>query len=181
MQKNQIRVGIDFDKEENGPFYYKNYQKQVKRQDNGVYLYQCKLKLKKDRVNGQYPLHLWAEGKPKHQEESIHQEFTIYVEITDGISETCGKDDKDLPMDLPEKGGFVEETAMPLSEDTVQPAGEEKNSQPRLLICQNSLQGEFSGSWKQPALEYFDTELQQPFCCTKCKNYVTDGKQRYYI
>jgi len=141
MQKNQIRVGIDFDKEENGPFYYKNYQKQVKRQDNGVYLYQCKLKLKKDRVNGQYPLHLWAEGKPKHQEESIHQEFTIYVEITDGISETCGKDDKDLPMDLPEKGGFVEETAMPLSEDTVQPAGEEKNSQPRLLICQNSLQG----------------------------------------
>ncbi len=91
MQKNQIRVGIDFEKQENGPFYYKNYQKQVKRQENGVYLYQCKLKLKKDRVNGQYPLHLWAEGKPKQQDEAIRQKFTIYVEIIDGISQASGK------------------------------------------------------------------------------------------
>lgn len=141
MQQNQIRVGIDFEKEENGPFYYKNYQKQVKRQDNGVYLYQCKLKLKNDRVNGQYPLHLWAEGKPKQQEESIRQEFTIYVEITDGISEESGKDDKDLPMDLPEEENFVGEEPIPMPEETGQTAGEEKNSQPRLLICQNSLQG----------------------------------------
>lgn len=143
MQKNQIRVGIDFEKQENGPFYYKNYQKQVKRQDHGVYLYQCKLKLKQERINGQYPLHLWAEGKPKQQEEVIRQEFTIYVEITDGISAASGKDVKDAAQDLSAENDFMEETAAPLPEDVIQTAGEEKISQPRLLTAQNSLQGKF--------------------------------------
>lgn len=141
MQKNQIRVGIDFDKEENGPFFYRNYQKKVNQQDNGVYLYQCKLKLKKDRVNGLYPLRLWAEGKPKKQKEAIRQEFTIYVEITDGISEKSGTDDKDLTAVLPEEENFVGEATIPMPEETGQPAGEEKNSQPRLLVGHNNLQG----------------------------------------
>lgn len=141
MQKNQIRVGIDFEKEENGPFYYKNYQKQIKQQDNGVYLYQCKLRMKKDRVNGQYPLHLWAEGKPKQQETVVRQEFTIYVEITDGNLAGDGKEDKDAPQDLAEAGGFIEEPSLSQPEENVQVVGEEKTSQPRLLVGQNSLQG----------------------------------------
>lgn len=143
MQKNQIWVGIDFEKVENGPFYYKNYQKLVKQREDGVYLYQCKLKLRKDRVNGQYPLHLWAEGKTK-QGRVIHQEFTIYVEITDGKTEAGGKegsDTGDLPIDLPTEEMFPEDSVSMPGGD-IQGSEEERNSQPRIIVSQNSLQGQ---------------------------------------
>lgn len=78
----RILVGISFEREENSPFYYKNYQKKVKESEEGIYLYQCKIQLKENRVNGQYPLHLFVQAQT--QGEHIQQEFTIYVEITDG-------------------------------------------------------------------------------------------------
>lgn len=77
-----IIVGISFEREENSPFYYKNYQKKVRQSEEGIYLYQCKIQLKEHRVNGQYPLRLFVQAQT--QEENIQQEFTIYVEITDG-------------------------------------------------------------------------------------------------
>ncbi len=78
----RILVGISFEREENSPFYYKNYQKKVKESEEGIYLYQCKIQLKENRVNGQYPLHLFVQAQA--QGEHIQQEFTIYAEITDG-------------------------------------------------------------------------------------------------
>lgn len=141
MKKNQIRVGIDFQKEENGPFYYKNYQKQVRQQERGVYLYQCRLKLKKDRVNGQYPLHLWAEGYLKQQDAVIRQEFTIYVEITDGKPQVGTTDEDHVIQELPVEDNFTGEPSPPLAEESIQSAGEEKISQPRLLTDKNNLLG----------------------------------------
>lgn len=77
-----LLVGVVFEREENSPFYFKTYQKQVKRSKNGVYLYRCRIRLKKDRVNGQYPLQLYA--LVKTPQGTVREEFTIYVEISDG-------------------------------------------------------------------------------------------------
>lgn len=153
MDRNRITVGIDFESGQESPFYYKNYRKQVKRSGEGVYLYKCRLKLKKDRVNGQYPLHLWAEGKTESN--LIRQDFTIYVEITDGmprigdssaaddISGSGGKADSSEDMSGGEEisGDMGLQPVEPEIAGSGQPAVEEKNSQPRLMICQNSLQG----------------------------------------
>lgn len=153
LDKNSITVGIDFESGQNSPFYYKTYRKQVKRSAEEIFLYKCRLKLKKDRVNGQYPLHLWAEGKVEGS--LIRQEFTIYVEITDG---TPRIGDGSAPDVIPGYGGNAdgseelpggedmsgEEGLQPVGEDMPESAhtsAEEKNSQPRLMICQNSLQG----------------------------------------
>lgn len=149
MEKDRITVGVDFESGENVPFYYKNYRKQVKLSEEGVYLYQCRMKLKSDRVNGQYPLHLWAEGKANGT--IIRQEFTIYVEITDGkasvgdVNPGKNSDPADTGdgtgdgMDVADtEGGSPTEDGGDFgSSDT---PSEEKNSQPRLMINKNSLQ-----------------------------------------
>lgn len=165
MDGDQITVGIDFERQENSPFYYKNYRKQVKITKDGVYLYQCQIRLRKDRINGQYPLHVWAEGKVKQSQKSkdsqadfsqdqgiIHQEFTIYVEIIDGKALVCGKDannneddvldDGDAKDNIPQESGemasqFPEDSSMEQAQGT-EP---EQISQPRLIISQNNLQG----------------------------------------
>lgn len=144
MEKNRITVGVDFESGQDGPFHYKNYRKSVKQSEEGVYLYRCRLKLKEDRVNGQYPLHLWAEGKGA--DGLFRQEFTIYVEITDGkpkagvvVPGEDGAEQSDIG------GAFSGEDSAQLAEqdfsESFSSSAEEKNSQPRLLITQNSLQG----------------------------------------
>lgn len=152
MEKNRITVGVDFESGQDGPFYYKNYRKSVKQSEEGVYLYRCRLKLKEDRVNGQYPLHLWAEGKSA--DGLFRREFTIYVEITDGKPKAGdavpgedvsgdGAGDDAAQSDI--GGAFSgEDSAQPAEQDFSEPlssSGEEKSSQPRLMITQNSLQG----------------------------------------
>lgn len=156
MEKGRITVGIDFQEGENSPFYFKNYRKQVNLSEEGIYLYRCRLKLKKDRVNGQYPLHLWAEGKEDGN--IIRQEFTIYVEITDGKASVGdiapageGSSDKGQEVPTDETGSFGEGDGKLVAEGQMaeggfaEPSGsstEEKDSQPRLMISQNSLQGQ---------------------------------------
>lgn len=153
MEKAQITVGIDFENEDNCPFYYKNYRKQVKLSENGLYLYRCRIKLKKDRMNGQYPLHLWAEGK--EDGEIIRQEFTIYVEITDGIARVgdiapeegpAGKGGENPADGMDHYNNSPADEIMPSGEggqaaDLSGSAVDEKNSQPRLIISRNNLQG----------------------------------------
>lgn len=157
MEKERITVGVDFENEPYCPFYYKNYRKQVKLSEEGIYLYRCRIRLKKDRVNGQYPLHLWAEGK--EGEHSIRQEFTIYVEITDGRARVgdaapgegpAGKGGGNPPDQTEPDDENLADENLPFGESgqanegALEPSGssgEEKNSQPRLIISQNSLQG----------------------------------------
>lgn len=166
MEQERITVGIDFEEKENSPFYYKTYRKQVTLSKEQVYLYQCRIKLKKDRVNGQYPLYLWAEGKEDGV--TIRQEFTIYVEITDGKASVEDVAPGDGTKQSGEGGknlgngtGQFEEGAENTGDGSYQGEGdltgdlsaeenntdlsgssaEEKNSQPRLMIDKNSLQG----------------------------------------
>ena len=84
LSEEALYVGVSFEREENAPFVFRNYRKRVKKSGAGVYLYRCKLRLRRERVNGQYPLHLtvWAQVG----EELVSQEFTVYVEISDGKS-----------------------------------------------------------------------------------------------
>lgn len=163
LEGNELTVGVDFENRDGSPFYYKNYRKQVKQSQKGVYLYKCRLKLKKDRVNGQYPLYLWAEGKIGGL--SFRQRFTVYVEITDGRAalagtggtglDPAGGEGSDQPGsggdsfdptggseqssgggDLP--GSGEGEIAGPDMPDAQSPA-EENSSQPRLMVDANSL------------------------------------------
>lgn len=143
-ENNRIIVGISFEREENSPFYYKNYQKKVKKSEEGIYLYRCKIKLKEDRMNGQYPLHLFVQAQTS--EETIQQEFIIYVEITDGIPK--------VPVDKQpeEKQDFSMENDMAGEFSPLEPGGdgqpvqnsepeETVTHQPRVMINTNSLQG----------------------------------------
>lgn len=151
MEKKRITVGIDFESGGECPFYYKNYRKNVKQTEEGIYLYRCRLALKEDRINGQYPLHLWAEGKGT--DGVVREEFTIYVEITDGILRVPGMDSGDGDTgdknfgdggadmeDHPSEGSGMQAAEQGFSDGT-QPSEEGKSSQPRLMVTTNSLQG----------------------------------------
>lgn len=149
--QNRIIVGISFEREENSPFYYKNYQKKVKQSEEGIYLYRCRIQLKEERVNGQYPLRLQVQAQTS--EERVQQEFTIYVEITDGIpKDSEGSQPEENPdfsaehqgpdSILPDSG---EEGSLDSGEEAGRPgessgSGEQIIHQPRVMITGNSLQ-----------------------------------------
>ncbi len=152
VKSHEVQVGISFEREEDGPFYYKNYQKKVKENEDGVYLYQCKVKLKKNRVNGQYPLYLLVQAQTEDGMEQ--QEFTIYVEIRDGKDKVSGdgqegegeqknRGEEMLPvdgdMDLGLEGGEAGNSQEPSAGSGS--VGEEASHQPKVMIVQNSIQG----------------------------------------
>ena len=56
LKQEVLLVGVSFEREENSPFYFKNYQKKVKQTKRGIYLYQCRIKLKKDRRRSEIKL-----------------------------------------------------------------------------------------------------------------------------
>ncbi len=129
LKQEVLLVGVSFEREENSPFYFKNYQKKVKQTKRGIYLYQCRIKLKKDRRNGQYPLHLTVSAQTA--EEIIVQEFTIYIEITDG-----------KPAELQEEV-LGQEAEEPTEEKTSFPESknEENIQKPKVMIYENNLNG----------------------------------------
>lgn len=138
IKDDKIIVGVSFEREENSPFYYKNYQKKVKKSQDGVYLYQCKIKLKEDRVNGQYPLHLSVQAQS--EEDMVYQNFTIYVEITDGraIAHTGAEGEENISeKEMPQESNFSQDVPL----DSSVPEEEKKMHQPRMMILENSLQG----------------------------------------
>ena len=126
-----LLVEVSFEREENSPFYWENYKKTVWQSKKGVYLYKCRIKLKKERVNGQYPLHLIV--RPALSEAAQAQDFIVYVEITGqkDSSLKTGSDDMDLD------GGIKGRD----SADAKEPE-EEILHQPKIMLTKNSLQGE---------------------------------------
>ena len=131
LEEDGLLVGVSFDREENSPFVFQNYQKRVKKSGAGVYLYKCKIKLRKNRVNGQYPLYLTVLAQT--EEELIRQEFTIYAEISDGRAATLAEEQEGAEAAAPEDGGTQERENAP---------EEEVVHQPRVMLLQNSLQGD---------------------------------------
>ncbi len=130
VEQERLLIGVAFEQVENSPFYFKNYQKQVTPSKNGVYLYKCKIRLRRDRVNGQYPLHLFVLAKTA--EGTIREEFTIYVDISDG--KAAFPSDEEL---MEETSSDLQQEAQSLSSDTK----EEIIRQPKIMIAQNDLQG----------------------------------------
>lgn len=130
----KIIVGISFEREEDSPFYFKNYQKKVKKSKEGVYLYQCKVQLKERRVNGQYPLRLFVQAQSL--EGPFQQEFTIYVEITDGVPKASSEQPDSQTGNVPEGS----EMLTPVEEAGSPEAVEQPSHQPRVMIATNSLQ-----------------------------------------
>ncbi len=127
---NGLQVGVSFEREENSPFYYRNYQKKVNLSRGGVYLYRCRIKLKKNRMNGQYPLYL--EVLAETGEETVRQQFTIYIEITDG---RAAFQNENYP---PEDG--LPESVPKEQEGENNEEKEEVSHQPRMMVETNSLQ-----------------------------------------
>lgn len=130
LKQEALLVGVSFEREENSPFYFKNYQKKVKRNHRGIYLYKCRIKLKKDRVNGQYPLHLTVQAQT--EEEVFVQEFTIYAEITDGKS-----------LVLPEEDFDKESSEQMEAEKTALPDEEKAGTfqKPKVMLVENNCNG----------------------------------------
>ena len=130
MGGESLLIGVTFEQVENSPFYFKNYQKQVSPSKNGVYLYKCKIKLRSDRVNGQYPLHLFVLAKT--EEGTVREEFTIYVEISDG--KAAFSSDGELPEEGL-SGSQPKEQSLPSDPK------EEIIRQPKIIIAENDLKG----------------------------------------
>lgn len=92
LYKNRMTVTLKFGESDQLPFEYKNYEKAVtlkkhKTRNGGkmssCYLAVFRLKLKKNRFNGSYPIILSVCAQDESGAE-IRQEFTVYVTITDG-------------------------------------------------------------------------------------------------
>lgn len=108
VKDNKLRASVSFTESENTPFVFKNYEKNIFLQQNYVndglnfiesYLADFNIELKEERYNGSYPVVVSVQGTDGNGSE-IHQDFTIYVTITDGKPP---KDDTDIPSDEDEK------------------------------------------------------------------------------
>lgn len=155
MKSDSIIVGISFEKQENSPFYFQNYQKQVKQSENGIYLYQCNIKLKENRSNGQYPLLLSVQAETA--EGILQQEFRIYVEITDGQEPTTQKPTNQEPTGqkptnqepMTQEPMTQEPTVQePMTQESIEQEQSQQDTsqeeiihQPKVIISENNLQG----------------------------------------
>lgn len=92
LQENHIRAALNLGDSQLAPFVSKNYEKTIFLQsvpvNNGAgraesYVAAFSLELKPDRYNGSYPVLLTVQGTDKSGK-GLQQEFTIYVNITDG-------------------------------------------------------------------------------------------------
>ena len=155
LAQEAMTVGVAFEPSESSPFVYKNYQKRVKKSKKGVYLFRCPIQLKKNRVNGQYPLRVYVLAKTA--QEVIRQEFTLYIEITDGRAK--------LMEEVGDPYGEVPREAAPVGlEEEASDEKEEATHQPRILICENSVQGGAlsAGEQKAWALSAKNCSVSQP-------------------
>ncbi|NBI86583.1 hypothetical protein D3Z47_10315 [Lachnospiraceae bacterium] len=144
-----LYVGVSFEREENSPFVYQNYRKRVKKSDKGVYLYRCKIKLRKGRVNGQYPLYLTVGAQVEN--EVVSQQFTVYVEISDGKPTAFFQESPEKEAGVAEDDGLGVQGAGQAEEADGKNA--KATHQPRVLLVQGNakgmlLQAGSSASWK---------------------------------
>lgn len=128
LAENRMTVSLSFGESDNQPFVRNNTEKTVKLTSHKVngkkksqqcYLSVFHLKLKKERYNGSYPVIFSVRAQDKTGNE-IHQEFTVYVTITDGkeAGEEAETDDADdntprfAPKVMLESYHFSKETVL---------------------------------------------------------------------
>ncbi|MDE7436530.1 MAG: hypothetical protein K2N01_12025 [Lachnospiraceae bacterium] len=93
-----LRVSLDLGDTQNTPFVVKNYEKNIRLQQVSVnggsgtaecYVAAFSLELSAERCNGSYPVVVKANAEGETGNE-VTQEFTIYVNITDGKDPNAG-------------------------------------------------------------------------------------------
>lgn len=91
LKNNEIFMKVDLGDTMSMPFINKNYSKTIieticqntKNENRKVYLVDVALDLRKDRINGSYPVLFDISGIDKNGQE-ISSIYTVYVNITDG-------------------------------------------------------------------------------------------------
>ena len=103
LKNNSLTVSLNLGDTQSMPFVCKNYEKTIHLQKAKVndntsvvqgYVAAFELELQKDRYNGSYPVVLSVAGTDKEGME-VTQEFTVYVNITDGKKQKDGSSDDD--------------------------------------------------------------------------------------
>lgn len=101
LKDKSLRVSLNLGDTQSMPFVCKNYEKTLHFQKSNVndnslvvkgYVAAFELELQKDRYNGSYPVVLTVAGTDKEGMEVI-QDFTVYVNITDGKKQKDGDSD----------------------------------------------------------------------------------------
>ncbi len=170
LADDSLYVGVSFEREENCPFLFQNYQKKVKKSGKHTYLYQCKIKLRKNRINGQYPLHLTVRAQTA-ADVSQNKVSSGNSSLPYGESKENPSGDSSLPygsygemiqqdfiiyVEITDgKNASASETALAKTDDIPQSAesGSESGSanetsdnelirQPKLMLTENSIQAE---------------------------------------
>lgn len=118
LKRNQIKTSVNLGTGDTIPFVYKNYEKDVKRQTHKLskkgntakcYLVTYELELKKDRMNGSYPVIINVSATDT-QGNNLRQDFTVYVTITDGIAIGSTTDGEITANSMADNGITTEET-----------------------------------------------------------------------
>ena len=118
LKNDTLRASVQLGDAMSSPFVYKNYQKDVKL-FGGVYLISFPLELSKDRINGNYPVSVSANGADLNGE-SVTFETTVYVVISDGKAAT--EEQKEEPVVLQPKV-LVESYRFATDDETAVTAG----------------------------------------------------------
>ncbi len=132
LKDNKIRATVNLGSPDNMPFVSKNYEKTVrlaKHKINGkdsisAYLVAFDLKLSSQRINGVYPVMLDISAIDKTGN-TVSEQFTLYVTITDGEKPQASEDNKVKPVLAPKilvvacKAVAVDETGAELAHDRI--------------------------------------------------------------
>lgn len=138
-----IRVTPVFERKRKSPFEIVNYQKTFQptvekinggKEDKSVFLVAFDFSLKKERINGTYPVNLDVTYKCK--EEKITQTFPVYVSIRDGKEPDSKEEENQNPdystgAEQSEGGNDEAGGAVSVPEETKE---EKPTSEPKVLI-----------------------------------------------
>lgn len=111
LKDKSLSVSLNLGDTQSMPFVCKNYEKTLHLQKSNVndnslvvkgYVAAFELELQKNRYNGSYPVVLSVAGTDKEGTE-VAQDFTVYVNITDGKEQKNGDGDDDSQSQLAPK------------------------------------------------------------------------------
>ncbi|MDE6435385.1 MAG: hypothetical protein K2L07_14285 [Lachnospiraceae bacterium] len=128
LKGDQVKSSLNLGEAENIPFVQKNYEKDVslkkhkignKGMEQECYLISYTLDLKKNRYNGSYPVIITVTAQDEQGNE-VHQDFTVYVTITDGSDMDTAADTQTDETENPQFAPKVIVDSYTFSKDTIQ-------------------------------------------------------------
>lgn len=128
IKGDKIKSTVNLGEAETIPFVQKNYEKDIrlkkhkigsKGKEKDCYLISYTLDLKKNRYNGGYPVIITVSAQDEQGNE-IHQEFTVYVTITDGSDMSTVADTPTEESENPQFAPKVIVDSYTFSKDTIE-------------------------------------------------------------